>query len=731
MKKIIISIALLTVVYTISFAQSVGIGTTTPDASSLLELKATNKGFLPPRMTAAEKGLIASPKQGLMIYQTDGTKGLYVYDGTNWMAVTTAAGAVANAWSLNGNAGTDAATSFIGTTDNLPLKFRVNNITSGGLYPTNANVALGMYALDSATSTIGGQNNAIGYNALHATTFGNDNNAFGTAALFSNKTGDHNVAIGTGSLGSNTTADNNAAIGVYALNKNTIGKNNIAVGYNTQYNNVNGNSNIVLGIAASYLNVAGSNIVAIGDSALYRNTMGANVAIGSKALFSNTTGVSNTAVGSDVLYSNTIGNQNTAVGRASLYDNISGIQNTALGHQSLKNNKTGNGNVAVGFQSLFVNVAGADNTAIGSGTLANNTGFANTAVGAGSLNINTSGFNNVAIGLGALSDNTLGSNNVAIGIDALKNNISGTNNTAIGEGANTWGSTFTNATAVGAKAQVACSDCIVLGSTTGYNGATTNVKVGIGITNPQKTLHVNPNGAGGIAIGNSLTSGGYTVLNMGISQESGGYAFLQGVKSSGTAFGNLALNQSGGNVGIRTALPLAALHVKQSGDAYPITDGAVRLERQANTTHWDFGVDVGNDLSFSFNGAPKFYFDDVSGDISVVSDLRMKKDIKTVETALPALLKLQPKTYHYKDNDANTPLSYGFIAQDVEKIFSDIVTTKGPEGLKAIGYQKLNVMAIRAIQEQQEQIELLKSDNKILKEKMEKMEAAIEAISKK
>ena len=57
-------------------------------ASAILDIQSTTKGFLPPRMTAAQKNAIASPAAGLIIYQTDGTIGLYLYDGTIWRAIT-------------------------------------------------------------------------------------------------------------------------------------------------------------------------------------------------------------------------------------------------------------------------------------------------------------------------------------------------------------------------------------------------------------------------------------------------------------------------------------------------------------------------------------------------------------------------------------------------------------------------------------------------------------------
>lgn len=708
MKKVIILFALSIHFATWASAQSVGVGTTSPDPSALLELKATDKGFLPPRMTGAQKILIPSPKPGLMIYQTDGITGLYIYNGVSWSVAGAAAG---NSWSVNGNAGTLPASNFIGTTDNQPLKFRVNNLAAGEINPASANVAFGYHSMESIQS--GAQNTAVGFNSLAKNISGHDNTAIGLAALYSNTTGGQNSAFGTGVLASNTSGDLNVGTGVNSLTNNISGNGNIAIGAYTLNFNQSGYQNVAMGTHASYSNVSGNYIVAIGDSALFHNTMSSNMAIGSKALFGNSTGVSNTAVGGQSLYNNTVGSQNTAVGRVAMFNNISGIQNIAVGYQALKTNQSGNRNSAIGFQSLLFNTIGSDNTGLGFGSLANTTADGNTGIGSS-----------------ALLNNTSGISNTAVGTNALATNVTGSSNTAIGDGADIYGTNYTNATAVGANAQVACSNCLVLGSVKGYNGATVDSRVGIGTTNPQKTLHVSPNGFGGILIGNNLTTGGYTALNMGISQESGGYTYLQAVKAAGTptsVYGSLVLNQYGGNVGIRTTTPLALLHIKQNIDEYPVIDGGIRLERHDNSAHWDIGADNSSDLSFSFNGSSKFYFDDVDGDITIVSDLRMKKDIKTVKAVLPDIMKLQAKSYHYIDNDKDARLSYGFIAQEMEQIFPDLVSTKGVNGMKAIGYQKLNVIAIQAIQEQQAIIE---EQQKRITSLENKLDALLKAIGK-
>jgi hypothetical protein len=66
----------------------VGIGTASINASALFQMDSTTKGFLPPRMTAAQRGAISAPAQGLIVYQTDGVIGLYIYSNSVWRSLT-------------------------------------------------------------------------------------------------------------------------------------------------------------------------------------------------------------------------------------------------------------------------------------------------------------------------------------------------------------------------------------------------------------------------------------------------------------------------------------------------------------------------------------------------------------------------------------------------------------------------------------------------------------------
>jgi len=66
---------------------SVGIGTSTPAASALVEITSTSKGFLPPRMTTAQRDAITSPVAGLTIYNTSKNCN-ETYNGSSWVSNT-------------------------------------------------------------------------------------------------------------------------------------------------------------------------------------------------------------------------------------------------------------------------------------------------------------------------------------------------------------------------------------------------------------------------------------------------------------------------------------------------------------------------------------------------------------------------------------------------------------------------------------------------------------------
>ncbi|MGN6196504.1 MAG: hypothetical protein ACTHOB_16310 [Ginsengibacter sp.] len=172
-----------------------------------------------------------------------------------------------NAWSSTGNAGTTSS-NFLGTTDNHPMIFKVNNIFSGLITtsPNFSSTAFGNTALNTySTGTLtGSPNTAFGSGALAMVTSGSYNTAVGNSAGGSFTTGYYNTSIGNLADDWNQSGINNTSVGEESMGQVGSGVHNhsynTAIGFAALADNY-GNYNIGLG------NRAGQN--AVGDSTLF------------------------------------------------------------------------------------------------------------------------------------------------------------------------------------------------------------------------------------------------------------------------------------------------------------------------------------------------------------------------------------------------------------------------------------------------------------------------------
>ena len=456
-----------------SFSQSIGIGTNSPNPSAQLDISNTSKGILIPRMNIADISLITNPAKGLMIYDSLRNQ-LMLNMGSavspNWQTVVYYSG-----WNLTGNVNTNPSLYYIGTNDNLPLKFRVNNQPAGELNPVNGNAFFGYKA--GLSNTTGYSNVAIGNGAMYSNNIVNNTVAIGDSALYNNYL----------NVSSSFIAQQNVAIGSKALYTNTGGSSNTAVGYQALYANASGSANTAVGDAALHDNSYGSYNTAVGLDALQKNTSAlGNTAIGYSALQNNIDAYYNTAVGYLALESNTSGSENTAVGREAMSANTSGYNNVAVGRYTLSTNLTGWDNVAVGDAALYNNTQGDNNTAVGHYALLNNlTGANNCSFGYRANNGNTSGLKNVAIGVEAMYLNTTGFYNVAVGVQAAYHTTNAQFNTCIGYTAGDAYDMGYNNTILGANCDVAGNgmfNCIAIGQAT-VSPASSAARIGNGATN--------------------------------------------------------------------------------------------------------------------------------------------------------------------------------------------------------------------------------------------------------
>ena len=331
-----------------------------PAGSAMLDVNATDKGMLVPRMTSAQRMAIASPATGLLVFDTT-TGTFWFYNGTSWVSISMQS-MLADAdgdtrVQVEKNPNEDIIRFDLGGTENMVLRKNASGITRLELPTTIENTFIGQNA--GANNTTGSSNTATGRDALLLNTIGSSNTATGGSALRSNTTGNYNTAHGEDAMFSNTTGSFNTAQGEDVMRSNTTGSRNTAQGESALFSNTTGSANVAVGARALFRNTNRDNLVAVGDSALYNNSQFAthpthsvnNTAVGSKALFANQIGahntavgfralfsctdaVHNTAVGTEALYSTTIGGTNTAVGRSALYSILSGTSNTALGHEA-------------------------------------------------------------------------------------------------------------------------------------------------------------------------------------------------------------------------------------------------------------------------------------------------------------------------------------------------------------------------------------------------------------
>jgi hypothetical protein len=627
---------------------------------------------------------------GSIIYQNN------IVDSSDYMSFLIGGNDNRMVINSNGNvsiAGNNLVTGSVGIGTITPLQklditggsFRLDNTT--GATPTGIVYKGALPFISDFNYGNNGIVTTVGFNTFVGINAGNL--TMGSTAT-STSHSSYNTAMGNGALKTNTIGYNNTANGFNALSLNTTGYLNTATGFSSLDSNTTGSSNTASGGYALHLNTTGVQNTANGAYALYSDTTGnQNTANGYSALYSNTTGYYNSAIGVNSIYSNTTGYQNTGNGMQSLYANTTGHSNTATGYGSLDSNTTGNYNTANGMISLSSNTTGIQNTATGYGSLDSNiTGNYNTANGVQSLHFNTTGIQNTAIGTQALYD--IGSTQTAgafnVGTSYTIASIGTTNFTLIGAASNTIGVVFT-ATGAGTGTGTATPNATSNNTALGYN-------TGRGII---------------YGTGNTILGANVTGLSAGLTNN---------IIIADSA-GNQRINVDNlGNVGIGIVTPLNTLHVTGT----PAT--GTHTARIANTLggvtqNNGLLVLAGNNTGVAASEMITFQRPDatVIGSISqnaattiafnTSSDRRIKQNIQDTSYGLTDLMKITVSDFTFI-NDPNQKKMTGFIAQDLNNIFPDAVTTNGDDGTISlsqgqtpwmIDYSKLTPLIVKSIQE--------------------------------
>jgi Chaperone of endosialidase len=299
---------------------------------------------------------------------------------------------------------------------------------------------------------------------------------------------------------------------------------------------------------------------------------------------------------------------------------------------------------------------GLSNTGMGTGALnPAMTGTDNTASGAYALHSNTTGADNTASGFQALYSNSTGYDNTASGVCALVSNTTGNSNTASGTSALYINTTGNDNTAAGVNAL--------------YTNTTGNDNTAAGVN----ALYTN-------TAGNGNTASGY-----------------QALYNNTTGSNNIALGYEAG---------------------YNVKTGSNNIEIGNKGTGADFRmIKIGTEGTQTKTFIAGIYNTSVSGSAVmvdsvgqlgvVVSSERFKTAIAPMGVNTEKLSQLRPVTFKLK-TDAQGTVQYGLVAEEVAKVYPELVIRDENGRIDGVRYDELAPMLLNEVQKQAAELRDLK-----------------------
>ncbi len=640
------------------------------------------------------------------------------------------------------------------------------------------------------SNTTGYQNSFFGQRAGKLNTTGNNNSFVGHAAGFSNTTGFSNSFFGVTAGRENTSGSANSFLGVEAVYSNTIGFSNSFYGMSSGRENTSGSANSFFGVEAGLSNESGSLNCFFGYRSGKLNTSGINNSfVGHAAGFSNTSGSNNSFFGMTAGRENTIGERNSFFGKDAGYQDSLGSSNSYFGYKAGFHLK-GSGNVCIGAMSgplsdqglgddrLFIDNDSTNNpliygefnnnlaringylevchpedtTSIYIGKQAGrlvdittdrrNTVLGNLAgkdltfgnwnsfFGDGAGTGNMSGVSNSFFGQAAGSSNVTGSNNSFFGLAAGDGNIDGDGNSCFGyfTGRNITGSRNlclgTNAGPTFGNGAV--NDRLYI------DNATTNIPLIYGEFN-NDLLQIN----GTLTMGNTNYFGGNDDGVIRSSTANSSDLFL--VSNDAVI---IELDDDGGEEGnfeIKDSQKRLILKILEGGQFEFWNSAATEI------MHLDPVGDLSIEGKMTVGtmataGAATVCRNSTTGELTLCSSsIRYKEEIEKNTSGLQLISKLQPVDFRWKESGEK---DLGLIAEEVAKVEPLLVIHSDDGEVEGVKYDRIGVLLVNAVKEQQAMIEALQEENKSLKEEntffqqnmtevLDAQQAAIEALQQK
>jgi hypothetical protein len=235
-------------------------------------------------------------------------------------------------------------------------------------------------------------------------------------------------------------------------------------------------------------------------------------------------------------------------------------------------------------------------------------------------------------------------------------------------------------------------------------------------------LHIKQQSATGLILQNAQLGRGWLLGT----RTDGKLTFAEGTFSdagSSTNITRLGITQDG-KVGIGHFSiddPTHELHLIHASTGGGGATAGLKIENEGSNNNWWalYTANGSAQLELYYKGTIKGKFIASDGSYEKGSDRQLKRDIQSMPSVLDKVLQLNPSTFYFKDVLNPSDRSMGFIAQEVQPLFPELVGYAGEEQhIMTLNYDGFGVIAIKAMQEQQQTI-----DN--LLQRIEELEKAI------
>jgi hypothetical protein len=341
-----------------------------------------------------------------------------------------------------------------------------------------------------------------------------------------------------------------------------------------------------------------------------------------------------------------------------------GVQNLAHAQQPPDIVTSENGNTAMGTSALSGLSSGTGNTAAGQTALqSNSTGGANSAFGEHAVFANQSGNNNTGLGYSSLYSNTTGNGNTAVGYHSMFENLGASFNTAVGYQSLFWNQSGGENTAIGNNALV------------------NNISGGGNTATGSGALLTNQDGEENVAVGLGAL---YSISSGSFNTAIGTYA----MENSKTGGNNIA-------IGYLSGYSLSGSNNIDIGASGASTDnGIIRIgEAPDQTAAYIAGI-----YTTKLTGSAVYV--NSKGQLGVLaSSERYKTEIESLGKTTQRLEQLRPVSFHLK-SDPGGAIQYGLIAEEVDKVYPELVIRDDKGVIQGVRYDELAPMLLNVVQQQ-------------------------------